>query len=410
MAWHIEEHVVRGEIDNRTRGTVTGKIWFAGRPDPVELTLSGNAAPDLAGRRLEFVNPSPQPGLPDSFAAKQEGTAGDLTASRKVRLPDLLFDPIDENDAANEPFPEPRGNALHLEWFSRANGHVVIESAWFELGMIVDEPAWEMTAEEHDRQRQISAEALNAFPDPFDEFFDEEDPCRDKADGEASTDWDETPPTEEEAEQLQARNDLLIDRIQARLAREGPDADYTQILHEEIDRLRRELGEPEPEEDFSQERAAWIKAANEAAEEAFNDPDVLAESELEHPLVAQAYEFAQQLMATSDELGWVPKNAGEEHPVADMIAAAMKASAKLGGALNGYEWPPDRMFCASTIVSLKRARVYLDDALRATESCQEQKLIEPVHLGPILVELIDLAHEADELIEELREQLNPADE
>ena len=31
MAWRIEEAVVRGEIDSRGRGRVTGRIWFAGR-------------------------------------------------------------------------------------------------------------------------------------------------------------------------------------------------------------------------------------------------------------------------------------------------------------------------------------------------------------------------------------------
>jgi hypothetical protein len=61
--------------------------------------------------------------------------------------------------------------------------------------------------------------------------------------------------------------------------------------------------------------------------------------------------------------------------------------------------------CAAIIVRLKRARVYLDDALRALESCQQEKLIAPVHLGPILVEIIDLAHDADEIIAELRERL-----
>ena len=30
MAWRFHEHVLRGEIDNRTRGRVTGRIWLAG--------------------------------------------------------------------------------------------------------------------------------------------------------------------------------------------------------------------------------------------------------------------------------------------------------------------------------------------------------------------------------------------
>ena len=43
MAWRIDENLLRGEIDNRTRGRVTGRLWFAGRPHPVELDLEGNA-------------------------------------------------------------------------------------------------------------------------------------------------------------------------------------------------------------------------------------------------------------------------------------------------------------------------------------------------------------------------------
>jgi len=49
--------------------------------------------------------------------------------------------------------------------------------------------------------------------------------------------------------------------------------------------------------------------------------------------------------------------------------------------------------------------VYLDDALRALESCQEEKLITSQHLGPVLVDLVDIAHDADEIIAELRERL-----
>ena len=87
MAWRIDEEVIRGEIDNRTRGRVTGRIWLAGRNAPVELDLAGNAWRDLAGRRLEFVNPEPKAGqFPlEGFAARPTGVIGDCTASRKVK-------------------------------------------------------------------------------------------------------------------------------------------------------------------------------------------------------------------------------------------------------------------------------------------------------------------------------------
>jgi len=49
MAWRLHEHVLRGKIDNRTRGRVTGEIWLAGIDEPLVLELAGDCAPDLAG-------------------------------------------------------------------------------------------------------------------------------------------------------------------------------------------------------------------------------------------------------------------------------------------------------------------------------------------------------------------------
>src|SRR5262249_27976584 len=91
MAFRIHDSVVRGEIDNRTKGVVRGKIWVEGRPEPVVLELQGNAWPDLAGCLLTFTNPLkriPHQHL-DSLYAEQKGSIGDLTASRKVRVFDI---------------------------------------------------------------------------------------------------------------------------------------------------------------------------------------------------------------------------------------------------------------------------------------------------------------------------------
>jgi hypothetical protein len=88
MAWRIDEQVIHGELDNRFEGRVTGHLWMTGREEPVELDLTGNPWADLAGHILRFRNPQPTPGLPDGFAARQEGTVGDVTASRKVKVPD----------------------------------------------------------------------------------------------------------------------------------------------------------------------------------------------------------------------------------------------------------------------------------------------------------------------------------
>lgn len=399
MAWRIDEAVVRGEIDNRTRGRVTGRIWFTGQMAPVELDLTGNCWRDLAGRRLKFTNPDPKPGDLGSFPLEQKGAAGNITASRKVKVPDIPLDQIGEYYAARKPFPWHWGNSLYLEWFSETNGRVVIEFAGYEL-KIVGEPAWEMTPEEEGEQRRANGEAMTGFMEELGKAMAEADKHED-------VDWNEKPQTEEEAEQMQERSDRLADRVQARLACEGDKADYEKILHEEIERMRKEHGEPEPTPEQLARNAEWIEEANRAAEEALQnpDPELEAEMNIRHPLVERATELSLQLRGTAKQEGWLPENATPEYPVAELLDATMIAGAKLAGALNGRAWPPPVDFCAGIIVRLKRARVYLDDALRATESCQEEKLVSPQHLGPIVVDLIDLAHDADEIIAELRARL-----
>jgi hypothetical protein len=162
MAWRIDEFLVRGEIDNRARGRVTGRLWFAGRKEPVVLDLAGNAWRDVAGRRLIFTNPQPKPGIPEGLREKQTGVVGDITASRKVRVPEIPLDQIGEYYAARKPFPWHWGNSLYLEWFSAANGRVVIESASYEL-TVVGEAVWEMNEDAERIQRQANGEAMVQF-------------------------------------------------------------------------------------------------------------------------------------------------------------------------------------------------------------------------------------------------------
>ncbi|MEM7392159.1 MAG: hypothetical protein AAF492_07390, partial [Verrucomicrobiota bacterium] len=87
MAWRIDEYLVKGVIDNRVKGRVTGELWFAGRDNPVRLELAGNAWRDVAGHVLRFENPVPEPGDLDGLRDLQDGVVGDITASRKVKVP-----------------------------------------------------------------------------------------------------------------------------------------------------------------------------------------------------------------------------------------------------------------------------------------------------------------------------------
>jgi len=57
--------------------------------------------------------------------------------------------------------PEHMANSLYLEWFSEANGRVVIESADYDLK--ISAPEWRMTPqEEQDRAGQAAA-AMEGF-------------------------------------------------------------------------------------------------------------------------------------------------------------------------------------------------------------------------------------------------------
>ncbi len=413
MAWRISEHVMRGEIDNRTRGRVTGRIWFAGRAEPVELHLAGNAWRDLAGRRLVFVNPAPKPDLDGNFAARQHGTTGDITASRKVKVPEIPLDQIGEYYAARKPWPWHWGNCLYLEWFSRANGRVVIESASYQLAILPD-PAWDMTPDEEAIQRQTNAAALTAFMERIEEAV---------AAAPAAAADDHRPLTEAEAEKLQARSDLLMDRVMARMEREGDTADYGKILAEELERARRERGEPDPTPEQEEERARWIDEMNAAADEAAEMekseawkrdagggrdgwPTRPFHPDDKHPLAARSFALTLRAMREPRERGWIPKDAVPEHPVLELIAGISKASAKLAGALDGGgDWPPPVEFCATKIVRLKKAAGYLDDALLAANSCREESLTEPAWLDAVTHETTALAAATSALINELRARL-----
>src|SRR3989442_10812825 len=117
MAWRIHDSVIRGEIDNRVKGRVQGKVSLDGVAEPVVLELSGNACPDLAGCLLRFTNPQPTvPMRKDAmFAPLQRGWIGDLTASRKVRVFDIPFEQAYAMLKRGEKAPEHIANCLYLE-------------------------------------------------------------------------------------------------------------------------------------------------------------------------------------------------------------------------------------------------------------------------------------------------------
>ena len=167
MAFRIHDSVVRGEIDNRLKGVVRGKIWVEGRDLPVVLELRGNAWSDLAGCLLTFTNPLnsiPHQHI-DSLHPTQRGGIGDLTASRKVRVFDVPLEEALDMIRRKEKPPEHLANCLYLEWFSETNGRVVIESADYELK--ISAPEWKMTPEEEADRAKQAASGMTEFMRKF---------------------------------------------------------------------------------------------------------------------------------------------------------------------------------------------------------------------------------------------------
>ena len=168
MAWRIHDWVRRGEVDNTQRGWVYGRLWLAGRREPLELDLRGDAWRDLAGCQLFFtrLRAVPTQGLAPGralLAPMQTGVIGDFTASRKVKVPALPAAEFHERLRRHLPFPVRLANCLYLEWFSEANGRVVFESVDFALR--ISAPEWTMTPLEERRQRQANARELRRFLD-----------------------------------------------------------------------------------------------------------------------------------------------------------------------------------------------------------------------------------------------------
>lgn len=406
MAWRIDEPLVRAELDNRTKGRVTGMLWFAGRDRPVTLKLEGNPWRDLAGHRVLITNPAPKTADLSRFADLQAGVVGDITASRKVKMPDGPMEEFLAGYKSGKTFTFHWANSLYLEWFSESNGRVVIESADYRIELD-GPPSWQMTESEEDAQRKANQEAITRF---MERLVGAAGPAPAGNEEEADR---PTSRTEAEADAEAARMDLLMDRVQARLEREGrAEADFERIMDEERSRLRRERGEPEPEPltpEEEAERSAWVEEMNAAAEEALEEMKGEPVDLPDHPLVELCSELGVRLHHDAKNNRWIPEGASPEHPFYEIEHGVQFASAKLAGALNRssreQEWPPDPLFAGDTLVRLKKARRYLKDALAGLDAADEQRLADMEWRSRTRREIGAILARVEQLIREVRSAL-----
>src|ERR1017187_1436587 len=397
MAWRIHDSVIRGEIDNRVKGIMRGKLWVDGLSGPATLELAGNACPDLAGCLLKFKNPARTFPLPQKpkFNPLQRGRIGNLSASQKVRV----FTVPDEEafamiDRGEKP-PERMANAVYLEWFSEGNGRVVIESTQFELE--ISAPEWRLTAAE-EKQRAKDAEAgWEMFTRQLSDAIEKQK--RGQKDPEAE--WGE-----HDYEKLMKESDARTDKYLELLEKYGDSDEAEEKIAKEMGWLR----ELTPEE--AEEENRRIEEMNRACEEALNEPPPEPEphregidwirtkdGDLRHPLQHRCSESAMKFWKQPDKLG-LKKT--EDEDLQQFIFEFQTTGAKLAGALNGIAQDRGIADPAFTVACLKRALNHLHKSQAGLEAVAPKKVLPEKMIADARKELFEIREGILKLMDEFR--------
>jgi len=386
MAWRIHDSVIRGEIDNRVKGRVRGKLWLHGLDEPVRLELEGNACPDLAGCLLKFKN------LAKTFAMRkkpkfnpvQRGRIGNLSASQKVRvftIPEA--EALAMMDRGEKP-PERVANALYLEWFSEGEGRVVIESADFALN--ISPPEWRLTPAE-EKQRAADVEAgWQMFSQQLNDAVEKQ--RRGQKDPEAE--WDE-----HDYEKFLKESDARTDKYLELQEKYGDSDEAEAKIAKEMGWVREDMTDEEKEE----ERLS-VEEMNRICEEAANEPETepdphregidwirTKEGDLRHPLQHRCFESALNFWRQADQLGL---KKSEDDDLQEFIFEFQTTGAKLAGALNGIAQGRGFREGAFTVACLKRALDHLHKSQAGLEAVAPKKLLPEKMVAEARQELFEI--------------------
>lgn len=399
MAWRIENYVVRGEIDNRIKDLVQGRIWLAGLETPLQLVLSGNACPDLAGCLLTFSNPEEAEPLTgcESPCPVQEGSVGELTASRKVRVFEVPLEEAFKMIKGGEKPPEHFSNSLYVEWFSSRNGRVVIESSDFELE--ISEPEWHMTEAEDAQRSQTAKDGFSQFMEQMTEALDR---AKDKVDYEKD-DWDEF-----DYERFMRESDARTDKYMELLEKYGDSEESQETIAREMGWIDKNSVEEEEPVGMSFEIADsnWNEAQREGEVEALQ-PDPTTEGtdwirtkdgDIRHPVQHRCFQGAIALGREIKELGLEQENAC----IARLQIEYQTTGVKLAGALNDLAYGRRLFAPAFSAACLKRALGHLHAAQEALAGVLEERSLPSPTTDRIRREFFEIRDSILKLMDEFR--------
>ena len=384
MALRIEDSVVRGEIDNRVKGIVRGRVWIDGRADPIIIELEGNAWPDLAGCLLTFTNPRPRDPHQhlDSLHSLQRGTIGDLTASRKVRVFDVPMEQALEMCRRQEKPPEHIANSVYLEWFSEANGRVVIESADYEVA--ISAPEWRMTPDEEQHRAKQAAAGMKGFMQRLNDAVE----AHRRSLKDPEDNWDE-----QDYEKFLKESDARTDKYMELLDKYGNS-------EEAQEKIAKEMGWDDGDAETAEERAEWVEEMNEVLENVQDvpepEPDPAREGidwirtengDIAHPLQHRCFESVIRVHHQIKSLGLEETSDRDlEQFIGEFQITGAKLAGALGNIVRGDPFPEP----AFTVAYLKRALDHLHKAQTGLEAVAPKGFLPPAMLADARKELFEI--------------------
>lgn len=205
MAWRPYENLISGELNNCTPGKVTGWMHFfrsGKQPLKVSLDLVGDFHEDIRGRVIRLSNPEPMDRntsldrrgtYMEGFGSVQCGEAGDTTAGislgfwteslsqKLLAQQEILWEqngvPASEREKRRQEIASTHRRCIkrqelyypyvaypYIEWYSDANGRVVLELAPDQVEIVDGRPhSGEKAAEALAADERRRATALCAF-------------------------------------------------------------------------------------------------------------------------------------------------------------------------------------------------------------------------------------------------------
>jgi hypothetical protein len=402
LGWRICASVVRGEIDSREQNRVTGRIWLIDRKFPIELTLRGNPLRDIAGCLLEFENPNPMPEDNEGLCPIQMGVTRNITASRKVRL-------LDISAQGQGPLPttlsETRkiANAIWIEWFSNANGRVIIHASDFMIS--ISDFTWRMSRDQEQEQIKSNQKAHSRWAEIVALENGEDDDL--SGDSESNDNWHmnefEWERQFQESDAISQRYMLLMETFI-----DAPDRDQV-IAHE--------MGWNWSDSDEFEEDEFNVLEDGDAIWDEIDDLSTqlqpIAETEgvdwvqapdgsVRHPLSLRVSDVMHKIWVTCQEHTDSSEQEANSN-IQAMLFHAQTLNAKIAGALDSlaYDREPDGGFI---VACLKRSLRAFDLTMKSMGSVAKQNTIPSKQLTIFKDELFTIRQEILRLMQRYRNQ------